>query len=1374
MSRQNTDQLYIEIDYFTPEEYFVYTAEVEATAQVQASMDCTADRLRVVEASATLVSEFTQTATISHIEGADLFALADAALAVAVQRLRDNNIAADVAFDIATDGRVYRDVSADVDAALSLSAINSRSRASSLETQAAFSFDSSADRFRSSDISLAVTADLSCTISHIEGADIVVTGFASLSVDANAAYVGSSNISVETTSTALVGNKKSSAASSLNVASDIYATKYIGSGRPRNLTASAGTIQSSIKKFGAGASSGSGNNATITNSANVIPNVTDDFILEGWFYPTANENYDLIFFGSKFVRLGMASDGDLLFRWYKNGSTTATTIYNGSTARTLNTWHHWAIVNNSSGTSLYLDGTRLVNYLHTVGDTWTGYNELTTYSISTAATSAKYVDEYNFQVGTRLGVDPSSSSMTVPTAARTNDPATTVFLYHFDTDYKDDIYNINLGAAALSSAFELTASLIGTQNFASLQASLGTLTANVEVVSIASSAMSALTDLTMLGGKLQTLNSNLESSTSITALGGKLKDFEADIASENTFSLSIDIFRGFALLAPMQATITVDSKVSYSAVSAMTTQATISASVFALVTRQSLRGNTNPGPLLSESGNTGDPDVRGAVIGLRSSSNWPTVIGDTNIDSPSYAVSVAWLDYTYSGNPVYLHNSYGTGTIETARPNDWLNSTYTVNSPGDDGWTEDIFYYPSISGLGKITPNSSYINPQFEGREVGLIGPGTSGRSIPFGQYENNPDADNVLISANANEFTWSLWFKYDEDQDVQGKDLWRGRHLMGFWSNFIEYGTTWPNGTYKMFPAMSVQIDMNGRLEFLTKGLSYSQTPGLSDVFDAQGSFRTDIICGDSASGVNLADGEWHHIVASGIGANNAKTIKLKIDGQTQTIYTNTDNFTSFPYTRTTDFWLLPSANVVKNNAEAYNESWSASEKQAWWTRNLARDPIIISDAFWDDKYVDLDNATVLSKFYIDETSLPKLDYATGQQPMIYHRGSRSMSNLGWLGDFEAGITYWQSRSSVTEDNAYIAYWNLQSVKEFDFPPQLAVNTSLATAVTKITGGSSALESVSSLTINAGILRSAEQDISVQATLTAQGYPVKDSNSSLELACSLTATAQRSRSTDIQLDLAVQVQAQARKITQNSIYLDVAADQTATVLRIRSAAAEFTAFYSELAAVAKNATGTVLLESQFSITADAVKNGDLPATLASEFTQTVDILRVVGFSADLSSSTAMDADGYRIQAVGSDMSAELNLTATTTNSKITRVSSNPSTTSSLSAQAERFRDVISLEAGTFSLGCDNQVLRLASASLSNTFTILASPQFIIRITAEFTAFNSILTVGDVLNFDPYLTLVIKAENRVITLESETRALHVNPESRELLIEGYE
>ena len=162
------DLYYIEEGYYDAG-YFVYTADAGALINSEFSQTCTAEMIAggiTVEATASFNSEdtvtitvnkiagaiialesfFTQLATISHIHGSDLFAFSEAAIAVQVDRIRDNNIVASVAFDIATSIERIQQGDADADAVFSAIINGLRSRDVTLDAQAAFSFSAVNDK----------------------------------------------------------------------------------------------------------------------------------------------------------------------------------------------------------------------------------------------------------------------------------------------------------------------------------------------------------------------------------------------------------------------------------------------------------------------------------------------------------------------------------------------------------------------------------------------------------------------------------------------------------------------------------------------------------------------------------------------------------------------------------------------------------------------------------------------------------------------------------------------------------------------------------------------------------------------------------------------------------------------------------------------------------------------------------------------------------------------------------------------------------------------------------------------------------------------------------------------------------------------------
>ena len=168
--------------------FFVLTAELTPTAQTieavgnwTSAFTQTAQVGKVQFASASISAAFTQTTAFDKLRGIILSAFSQAAIAIEVSRIRDNNAEVSSVFSVATDGRRFRDLASAEDSLFTFSVVNQRSRAFTIETQTAFSLTGVNSRTRQTPVSLTSTATLACTISHIEGADIIVNGFAALS-----------------------------------------------------------------------------------------------------------------------------------------------------------------------------------------------------------------------------------------------------------------------------------------------------------------------------------------------------------------------------------------------------------------------------------------------------------------------------------------------------------------------------------------------------------------------------------------------------------------------------------------------------------------------------------------------------------------------------------------------------------------------------------------------------------------------------------------------------------------------------------------------------------------------------------------------------------------------------------------------------------------------------------------------------------------------------------------------------------------------------------------------------------------------------------------------------------------------------------------
>jgi hypothetical protein len=301
---------YVAEGYFTPSRGSSFTlycrtgidqfadADISATASMSITVG------KIVQLDSELIVAVTQTATISHIEGADLFALGEAAIGVTVSRIRDNNIAASAAFDIATDFVVERNADADVDALFTAIIDGIRSRDVNLETQAAFSFSASLDGLKefaidiTSTFSKTVSIDgvlegasqlssafaVTATISHIEGADLVAFTEAAVSVDGERIRFGISEL---TTASAL--------------SADVEQFKGI-----TELIASSGTLTATATKTAA-------ITRTLSSTASVFANFDKVFAapvqFSGGSYDTAVINTSTKKFGAG--SLGWTSDSDV-------------------------------------------------------------------------------------------------------------------------------------------------------------------------------------------------------------------------------------------------------------------------------------------------------------------------------------------------------------------------------------------------------------------------------------------------------------------------------------------------------------------------------------------------------------------------------------------------------------------------------------------------------------------------------------------------------------------------------------------------------------------------------------------------------------------------------------------------------------------------------------------------------------------------------------------------------------------------------------------------------------------------------------------------------------------------------------------------------
>lgn len=184
MTRQVTDQLYIDLEYFTPEEYFTYVAEAQSAINSIGSLSCDAELIpggELVEASgnwtaaasligsieitklgaAAISSQASITAVISHIEGADLQAFTNSNITTIVERIRSMDIDVSSTSELVVTFGNIQNAECNITAAFSPSISVRAIKVVAMLSEMISEFNTNADRYRSTNVTLENILNLS-------------------------------------------------------------------------------------------------------------------------------------------------------------------------------------------------------------------------------------------------------------------------------------------------------------------------------------------------------------------------------------------------------------------------------------------------------------------------------------------------------------------------------------------------------------------------------------------------------------------------------------------------------------------------------------------------------------------------------------------------------------------------------------------------------------------------------------------------------------------------------------------------------------------------------------------------------------------------------------------------------------------------------------------------------------------------------------------------------------------------------------------------------------------------------------------------------------------------------------------------------------
>ena len=231
------------------------------------------------------------------------------------------------------------------------------------------------------------------------------------------------------------------------LSNSVAAPAPAGITRPQTVTAVNDTqIDTAISKFGSGSMlmDGTGDYAYITGGDGT-GDFSGDFTIEFWYYWVGGTVHNILDWrgihsnwsggGTGTFALGDTllignNSGD--FRCFVDGSDRATTSDEFST----NTWHHIAVQRQSGTVNAWVDGARAVNYSGSTDDYTSVLEANQPIGVNTSTTTQAsflngHIDEFRISTVARY---TNGASITVPTAAFTNDSDTYLLLHCDGTD----------------------------------------------------------------------------------------------------------------------------------------------------------------------------------------------------------------------------------------------------------------------------------------------------------------------------------------------------------------------------------------------------------------------------------------------------------------------------------------------------------------------------------------------------------------------------------------------------------------------------------------------------------------------------------------------------------------------------------------------------------------------------------------------------------------------------------------------------------------------------------------------------------------------------------------------------------------------------
>jgi hypothetical protein len=513
MTRQVTDNLYIELDYFTPEEYYTYEAVAASALSTQASQACDATVIlggEVVQANGAFSSAFTQSVTATRVIefASDVGALFSPSFTV--NAIRNSFAVLDNVFTIDTTAVANRSITQTLE------------NIANLDAQAAKTVDIIS--------SVTATSSLTSSVSKLISASSNLVSESTLSADV---------FRVEFGAAALVAR------------SNLFASRYTGTGRPRHFTDSQNIYGTG--KFGVGSARGSFQYSIFPTRPVRAPKLNEPFVLEFWYKHLttfASSARTVVGIGTSSIGgitnihgtihvSKAAGSSRLIFRMWDSADLQRLN-FSPTTTFNVNEYYHVLMVRNSSGDlGIHINGTQVYQ---ASGSGQALRQQMLNIGVNDPEFQLQEIDDLSFHIGTTLGYNPNAFNITVPTTRRVNDPVFTQFLYRFDNNSLDDIGIEQTAQASLSASSTLSAQAQPSVKTTAVALSANfTQSAQATVLIQGQLSVSADTALSAEVTRIQQSQADLDSVSELAATVGTVKQFVVDAGSLFTPDISVNV-----------------------------------------------------------------------------------------------------------------------------------------------------------------------------------------------------------------------------------------------------------------------------------------------------------------------------------------------------------------------------------------------------------------------------------------------------------------------------------------------------------------------------------------------------------------------------------------------------------------------------------------------------------------------------------------------------------------------------------------------------------------------------------------------------------------------------------------------------------------